>query len=153
MNQMQIGVQSESSISDNKAKSIQGSVVPANVSTSDALIKKMRVPRSKRYINAIKEAAPAKESDSQVSESIKNENLSNELIGILGPCAIEGCVIHTIDNMGRIIEHFREESSLPDSLQEGYTVYRSYSGCIAVEVYTHTFCIINADGSVKVIER
>ncbi|MCR4754494.1 MAG: hypothetical protein K5868_03070 [Lachnospiraceae bacterium] len=153
MNQIQMSHQSEHSINAIKSKSIQSSVVSEHIPTSEASIKKMRIPRSKRYISAIRAAAPAKESDSQMRDSVVNENLSNELIGILGPCAIEGCVIHTIDNMGRIIEHFRDESAIPDSLREGYTMYCSYSGCIAVEVYTHTFCIINTDGSAKLIGR
>lgn len=115
--------------------------------------KLMRFPRTNKYINAIKEADTLSENDKQIMEAIQSLPVNNELIGILAPCFIEGCIIHVIDRNGRILEHYQEVSQMEKDIQQGYEIYLQHEGCTSVEVYTQNICVIYDDGIVKFIER
>ena len=86
-------------------------------------------------------------------DMVQSMPVNNKLLGILSACGIEGCIIHAIDKWGNILAHFRSLDEMNPDLQAGYGIFKQHAGCTSVEVYTHTFCIIYDDGTVKVIER
>ena len=115
--------------------------------------KKLRVPRTKKYIKLMQGVDQLSKQDKEIMEMVQSMPVNNKLLGILSECGITGCIIHAIDKWGNIIAHFRSLEEMSSDLQAGYEVFLKYPGCTSVEVYTHTFCIIYNDGSVKFIER
>lgn len=115
--------------------------------------KKMRVLRSRKYIKAIRQTIPLYEAGQEMKEAVETLPVTNMLLGILAPCAIPGCIIHSIDKCGNIIQHYRSLEEMTPDLQEGYEVWLEHQDCTCVEVYTHTICIIYDDGTVKFAER
>ena len=115
--------------------------------------KKLRMPRTRKYIKLMKEIDHLNEKDKEIMEMVQSMPVNNKLLGILSECGIEGCIIHAIDKWGNILAHFRSQEEMSADLQAGYQVYKQHSGCTCVEVYTQTFCIIYDDGTVRFIER
>ena len=115
--------------------------------------KKMRIPRSRKYIKAIKEADSLSENDKQIIEAVQSLPVNNQLIGILAKCTISGCIIHAINKWGVILQHFKDVEEMDLDLQQGYEIFLQYPDCSSVEIYTQTFCVIYEDGTVKMIER
>lgn len=115
--------------------------------------KKMRTPRSRKYIKAIQKTIPLKETGQEMKEAVETLPVTNELLGILAPCAIPGCMIHSIDKWGNIIQHYRSLEEMPPDLQEGYEIWLEHQDCTCIEVYTHTICVVYDDGTVKFAER
>ena len=115
--------------------------------------KKLRMPRTQKYINLIEKIDKLSDQDKEIMEMVKSMPVNNKLLGILAGCAIEGCIIHAIDKWGNILAHFRDVEEMDKDLQAGYGLYKQYEGCTSVEVYTHTFCIIYSDGTVKFVDR
>lgn len=115
--------------------------------------KELRVPRTRRYINAMKQVDQLSEADEQIMDEVQALPVNNELQGILATCYIEGCIIHAIDRWGNILQHYISMDEMPVELQEGYEVYEQFPTCMAVEVYSNTICVVADDGSVKCIER
>lgn len=115
--------------------------------------KKLRVPRTRKYIKLMKKIDQLTEKDKEIIEMVQSMPVQNKLLGILSECGITGCIIHAIDKWGNILAHFKSEDEMSPDLQAGYHVYKQYNGCVSVEVYTYTFCVIYDDGTVKFIER
>lgn len=134
-----------------KKKTIE--LTQSAVSEQTAERKKMRAPRSRKYIKAIKETIPLKESGQEMKEAVQTLPVTNVLLGILAPCAIPGCIIHSIDKWGNIIQHYRSLEEMTPDLREGYEIWLEHQDCTCVEVYTHTICMIYDDGTVKFVER
>lgn len=118
-----------------------------------AEMKKMRAPRSRKYIRAIQQTIPLDETSQEMKEAVESLPVTNILLGILSECGITGCIIHAVDKWGNIIKHYRSLDEMSPDLREGYEVWQNYKGCTCVEVYTCTICVINNDGSVKFVER
>lgn len=118
-----------------------------------AEMKKMRVPRSRKYIRAIEQTIPLNETDQEMKEAVETLPVTNLLLGILTECGIPGCIIHAVDKWGNIIQHFRSPEEMSPDLREGYEVWLNHKGCTCVEVYTCTVCVVYDDGSVKFVER
>lgn len=118
-----------------------------------AEMKKMRTPRSKKYIRAIQQTIPLNETSQEMKEAVESLPVTNLLLGILAECGIPGCIIHAVDKWGNIIKHYHSLDEMSPDLQEGYEVWQNHKGCTCIEVYTCTICIIYNDGSVKFIER
>ena len=118
-----------------------------------AEMKKMRAPRSRKYIRAIKQTIPLNETGPEMKEAVETLPVTNLLLGILTECGIPGCIIHAVDKWGNIIQHYRSLEEMPPELREGYEVWQNHKGCTCIEVYTCTICVIYDDGSVKFIER
>ncbi|MCM1057742.1 MAG: hypothetical protein NC517_09055 [Firmicutes bacterium] len=116
-------------------------------------LKKMRAPRSRKYIKAIEQSAPLTETGEEMKSAVESLPAPKKLLGILSECGIPGCVIHAIDKWGNILRHYKTLEEIPPELREGYEVWEKHSGCICVEVYTFTICIIYDDGTVKIAER
>lgn len=149
MNDRLTAVNSETQVNTGEVKPLEAE----NRTGMDEELRLLRRPRSKRYIKAFKANISNTESDTELKTEVEKIPVKNKLLGILSECGIPGCVIHSVDKFGNIIAHFRTEEEIKPELKEGYRVWREYPGCIAVEVYTHTFCIIYDDGNVKFIER
>lgn len=115
--------------------------------------KKMRAPRSRKYIKAVRLTIPLNEAGQEMKEAVETLPVTNLLSGILAPCGIPGCIIHSIDKWGNIIQHYRSLEEMTPDLREGYEVWLDHQDCTCVEVYTHTICVIYDDGSVKFVER
>ena len=115
--------------------------------------KKLRAPRSRKYIKAINQTIPLQETGQEMKEAVQMLPVTNELLGILAPCAIPGCIIHSIDKEGDIIQHYRSLEEMAPDLREGYEIWLEHRDCTCIEVYTHTTCIIYDDGTVKFVER
>lgn len=115
--------------------------------------KKLRMPRTRKYIKLMSEIDHLSEKDKEIIEMVQSMPVNNKLLGILSECGIEGCIIHAIDKWGNILAHFQSEREMPADLQAGYQIFNQYPGCTSVEVYTYTFCVIYDDGTVKFIER
>lgn len=115
--------------------------------------KKLRMPRTRKYIKLMHEIDHLNEKDKEIIEMVQSMPVNNKLLGILSECGIQGCIIHAIDKWGNILAHFRSENEMSADLQAGYQIYKQYPGCTSVEVYTYTFCVIYDDGIVKFVER
>ena len=115
--------------------------------------KKLRAPRSRKYIKAINQTIPLQETGQEMKEAVQMLPVTNELLGTLAPCAIPGCIIHSIDKEGDIIQHYRSLEEMAPDLREGYEIWLEHRDCTCIEVYTHTICIIYDDGTVKFVER
>ena len=116
-------------------------------------LKKMRAPRSRKYIKAIEQSAPLTETGEDMKTAVESLPAPNELLGILSKCYITGCIIHAIGKQGNILRHYKTPEEMSPELREGYAVWENNPGCICVEVYTFTICIVYDDGTVKVVER
>lgn len=66
-------------------------------------MKKMRAPRSRKYIRAIKQTIPLNETGQEMKEAVETLPVTNLLLGILTECGIPGCIIHAVDKWGNII--------------------------------------------------
>lgn len=118
-----------------------------------AEMKRMRTPRSRKYIRAIQQTIPLSETGQEMKEAVESLPVANLLLGILAECGITGCIIHAVDKWGNIIKHYRSLDEMSPDLQEGYEVWQNHKDCTCVEVYTCTICIVYNDGSVRFIER
>ena len=126
----------------------------SNASSGDTQeMKKMRLPRGKRYVQLMQQIDMLNEKDKELVSMLQSIPVNNKLLGILSECGIEGCIIHAIDKWGNIIAHFRNVEEIPEDLRDGYFVYLQNKSCISVEIYTYTICVIYDDGTVKFIER
>ena len=140
----------------NEKRVNSGNVKPLETVTTTDMDEEMRLlrrPRSRRYVKAVKANVSNFKSDNELKNEIEKIPVRNKLLGILSPCGIPGCIIHSVDKFGDIIAHYKTEEDISAELREGYHVWMKYPGCIDVEVYTHSFCIISNDGNVKLIER
>ncbi|SFI29950.1 hypothetical protein SAMN04487830_13910 [Pseudobutyrivibrio sp. OR37] len=137
--------------------------------------KELKFPRSRKYIKAItrtKDATWTKndieesteevvealedadtESMTMLKEQMKYVPLPNRMLGILSECGITGCIIHSIDIYGNIIEHYRSVAEIPEDIREGYLKWDQHPGRTMVEIYTHTLCFVYDDGSVEMEDR
>ena len=115
--------------------------------------KKLRAPRTRTYLNALKKADDSAGTDESVVHMVESLPLNNKLIGILAGCKIPGCIIHAIDKEGNILEHYKEENDIPEALRDGYQVFLQNPGCFSVEVYTMYYCAVYENGNVKFFER
>lgn len=115
--------------------------------------KKMRMPRSKKYIRLIQQVDALSDKDKEIMDMVQSMPVNNKMIGILSECGIKGCIIHAIDKWGNILAHYKDIGEMSSDLQDGYHVYQEHRGCTSVEIYTHTFCVIYDNGTVKFIER
>jgi len=115
--------------------------------------KLLRSPRTKKYIQLLKKIDLPDEKDNQIIELVKSMPVNNKLLGILSEYKIQGCIIHAIDKHGNILAHFKSLDEMSADLQAGYRIYQQHPGCMSVEVYTSTFCVIYDNGTVKFIER
>lgn len=141
---------------EQKASATPGGVPPLKQTPPQELAqekKLMRQPRSRKYIKALQEAVNLQSSDEQVVTAVEALPVKNKLLGILSECGITGCIIHAIDKWGNILAHYRSVAEIPADMQGGYDIYMRHPGCISVEVYTYTYCVIYNDGTVKFIER
>lgn len=118
-----------------------------------AEMKKMRAPRSRKYIKAIKQTIPLNETGQEMKEAVETLPVTNKLLGILTQCGIPGCIIHAVDKWGNIIQHYRFLDEMTSDLREGYEVWLNHRDCTCIEVYTYTICVIYDDGTVKFVER
>lgn len=118
-----------------------------------AEMKKMRMPRSRKYIKAIQQTIPLNETGQEMKEAVETLPVTNLLLGILSGCGLPGCIIHAVDKWGNIIQHYRSLEEMSPDLQEGYEVWQGHRGCTCVEIYTCTICVVYDDGSVQIIER
>ena len=152
----------EQNISQRKVSQIQTStqsapIVPLEQKTlpsNNAQEKKLlRTPRTKKYAQLLKKIDTPDEKDNQIMELVKSMPVNNKLLGILSECKIQGCIIHAIDKHGNILAHFNSLNEMSADLQEGYRIFKQHPGCMSVEVYTSSFCIVYDDGTVKFIER
>lgn len=135
-----------------KESSVRG-LVQEPLSEQNLEMKKMRAPRSRKYIKAINQAATLTETGEEMKTAVESLPVTNKLLGILSKCFISGCIIHAIDKEGNILQHYRTPEEIPPELQEGYAVWQENQDCVSVEVYTFTICIIYDDGTVKFAER
>ena len=131
-------------------RSAQNKIIPPEAAVEK---KKLRVPRSRTFINALKKADDIQAGEGEDIALVRSMPLNNKLLGILAGCRIPGCVIHAIDKDGNIIEHYRSVEEIPGDLKEGYQVFLQNAGCFSVEVYTLYYCVIFPDGKVKCLER
>jgi hypothetical protein len=115
--------------------------------------KRMRFPRSRSYVKAIKDAAMLTGKVEGVHDAIVKESLSNKLEGLLGQCFIEGCIAHIFDCEGNILEHYRSTEQMTVAEKQAYDIYSKIRNCVAVEIYTNEFCVVMDDGVVKIEER
>lgn len=118
-----------------------------------AEMKKMRKPRSRKYIKAIQQTIPLNETGQEMKEAVETLPVTNLLLGILTECGIPGCIIHAVDKWGNIIQHYRSLEEMSPDLRDGYEVWQNHKGCTCVEIYTCTICVVYDDGSVQFIER
>ena len=116
-------------------------------------LKKMRLPRTRKYLNEVGLIDELTDNDCKIIESIQNLPENNKLLGVLAECKLSGYVIHAIDKCGNVIEHYHLIEELPKDLQCGYSFLKENKDCLSVEIYTNTICIIFDDGCVEVIER
>lgn len=123
------------------------------ISEQSIELKKMRALRSRKYIKAIEQSAPLTETGEDMKTAVESLPAHNELLGILSECGIPGCIIHAIDKWGNILQHYKTLEEMSPELREGYAVWENNPGCICVEVYTFTICIVYDDGTVKIVER
>lgn len=123
------------------------------ISEQNIELKKMRTPRSRKYIKAINQAVALNETGEEMKTAVESLPAANKLLGILSECGIPGCIIHAIDKWGNILRHYKTPEELPPELKQGYEVWKEHQGCVSVEVYTFTICIIYSDGTVKFAER
>ena len=129
----------------------QGKSHECNCSVADKKLLKM--PRTNAYIHAMQNMDAPSETDKKIMNDLQTKTVNNKLLGILAECGIPGCIIHAIDKWGNIINHFQSLEEMDSDLREGYHVFTQHPGCVSVEVYTFTFCVLYDDGTVKFIER
>lgn len=156
-NLTQMSEQAKKQLSDGR-KEVQGKepvreLVQAPISEQSLELKKMRAPRSRKYIKAIEQSAPLVETGEEMKTAVESLPASNKLLGILAECGIPGHVIHAIDKWGNILCHYQTPAEIPSELREGYEVWEKHPGCVSVEVYTFTTCIVYDDGTVKIVEK
>ena len=106
-------------------RSAQNKIIPPEAAVEK---KKLRVPRSRTFINALKKADDIQAGEGEDIALVRSMPLNNKLLGILAGCRIPGCVIHAIDKDGNIIEHYRSVEEIPDDLKEGYQVFLQNAG-------------------------
>lgn len=76
------------------------------------------------------------------------------LHGVLAKCYITGCDCHAIDAEGNIINHYESYARMPDEfLERGRKVYRRYSSCRCVEVYSDCCRVVKEDSTVLKIKN
>ena len=131
------------------------SALQQNTELSDVTKEKklIRKPRSKKYVQLMKEIDQLTKQDVEIMEMVKSMPVNNKLHGILSKCQIEGCIIHAIDKFGNILEHYRSVEEMPEELRDGYTVFLQNQDCASIEVYTNNICVIYKDGIVKFVDR
>lgn len=144
------GVNKKESDTETKIKQLEQAGMFSDVAQEK---KKLRMPRTRKYIKLISKIDHLSEKDKEIVEMVQSLPVNNKLLGILSACGIEGCIIHAIDKWGNILAHFRSEDEMSVDLQAGYQIFKQHLGCASVEVYTYTFCVIYGDGTVKFIER
>lgn len=155
MEQEQIQVrQKEKQQKQEKKESAKSMTVQANIPTEEMVEKKkLRTPRTRTYLNALKKADDSTETEEIIVHMVESLPLNNKLLGILAGCKIPGCIIHAIDKEGNILEHYKTEDDIPEELRVGYQVFLQNPGCFSVEVYTMYYCVVYQNGSVKFLER
>lgn len=154
MMQEQIRIKSKKKLQDEQRESGRPAVVQKNTPTEEMVEKKkLRAPRTRTYLNALKKADDSAETEELIVHMVESLPLNNKLLGILAGCKIPGCIIHAIDKEGNILEHYKTESGIPKELQGGYQVFLQNIGCFSVEVYTMYYCAVYQDGTVKFFER
>lgn len=121
----------------------------------------LRKPRSKKFIEAIVklDAGGHTHNHNEINdllEIIKAEfsevDISGILLGFVSKCYLgKPYEVHSIDYLGRIIEHYKNGTSLPDGMEKarGLAIFGGYE---FIEVYTDCCRAINSDGSVSVIK-
>lgn len=81
-------------------------------------------------------------------------NLDDELIAVISQCYIDGCDCHAIDSNGSILEHYNKNQKLPDDMERGRQVYKSWGdNCKCVEIYRACCRVISNSGSVEVVKK
>ena len=117
--------------------------------------KELKFPRTRKYIKAISKTKDlvSTEEVEEVKEQVKTVPVYNKMLGILSECGIPGCIIHSIDKYGNIIEHYRSVAEIPEEIREGYMKWNQFPDRLMVEIYTHTLCFIFDDGSVECVDR
>ena len=95
-------------------RSAQNKIIPPEAAVEK---KKLRVPRSRTFINALKKADDIQAGEGEDIALVRSMPLNNKLLGILAGCRIPGCVIHAIDKDGNIIEHYRSVEEIPGDLK------------------------------------
>ena len=91
-------------------RSAQNKIIPPEAAVEK---KKLRVPRSRTFINALKKADDIQAGEGEDIALVRSMPLNNKLLGILAGCRIPGCVIHAIDKDGNILEHYRSVEEIP----------------------------------------
>ena len=117
--------------------------------------KELKFPRTRKYIKVIEKTKDlvSTEQETEVKEQVQEAPLHNKMLGILSECGITGCIIHSIDKYGNIIEHYRAVNEIPEEIREGYLKWDQFPDRIMVEIYTHTLCFVFDDGSVECVDR
>mgnify|MGYP003587229262 CR=1 FL=1 len=124
------------------------------------LYRLLRQTRSPKYLQSIRQLDAGGPTCNRQQVEELQQVLTNEfpeveikaiLLGVVAICYL-GCPyeVHTLDLMGGIIEHFKENQPLPSNLEKARAL--ALSGSYAfVEVYVDCCRAISEDGSVSVI--
>ena len=154
MRQEQFRTEHKKKQQDEQKENSRTTAVQKNIPTEEMVeMKKLRAPRTRTYLNALKKVDDSTETEGTIVHMVESLPLNNKLIGILAGCKIPGCIIHAIDKEGNILEHYQTVDEIPEELQGGYQVFLQNEGCFSVEVYTLYYCAVYQDGSVKFFER
>lgn len=154
MKQEQIRTEHRKMKQDEQRENAGTAAVQKNIPSEEMVEKKkLRAPRTRTYLNALKKVDDSTETEEIIVHMVESLPLNNKLLGILAGCKLPGCIIHAIDKEGNILEHYKTEDEIPEELQGGYQVFLQNKGCFSVEVYTLYYCAVYQDGSVKFYER
>lgn len=153
VNSAQISAQTNQQLTGERKEVKVKELVQKPISEQNIEWKKMRAPRSRKYIKAINQAVTLNETGEEMQTAVESLPAANKLLGILSECRIPGCIIHAIDKRGCILDHYRTPEHIPLELRQGYEVWKEHQGCVSVEVYTFAVCIIYDDGTVKILGK
>lgn len=153
VNSAQISAQTNQQMTGERKEGKVKELMQEPISEQNLEWKKMRAPRSRKYIKAINQAVTLNETGEEMKTAVESLPAANILLGILAECGLPGCIIHAIDKCGNILNHYRTPEHLPAELKHGYEVWEEHRGCVCVEVYTLADCIIHDDGTVKIVRK
>ena len=133
----------------------------AKVSSTVELERALRMPRSKKYLEHIKNLdIGTHHCDKTSLQELKN-NIQKELpeaamgllIGIVSKCYLGAPYeVHTLDFWGQIIEHYKVGESMKSDLERARTLAKHHSyKCI--EVYSDRMVAIADDGLASIINK
>ena len=128
-------------------------------SDDEAIIERLKENMGEEFVEELQEMTD-EEIFAMITQAFHDEfaeletNLDDELQAVIAQCYVEGCDCHAIDQNGYILAHYESNKTLPEDLERGRMVYRTYAGrCQCVEVYKTCCRVISKCGDVEVIKK